>query len=389
MKKTTLYVASWLLASISIQAENTITKLWEYSDATSSKPSVIGTNDIRDFDVYNGTIYIQDKDNQKLHLFSKDGNFKQSMNSGPYHIISFDQGGNLVFCNATPSQMALKLYNFNTKSLDNLYTLTTGVQIDHPTLAGNLKAGTGYLYGLPEGGNMYSITTNNGTPSGYNICPLSTVASDVNYVIPVNADSVIICLRSNKIFYYDIKNNQEGAILVSGNQNTESIGGSYFEYKGERYLVQAYQSEGNHLGAFRVYNITDPNNVYTQYERTTNLGANDNTLSKAVHFETEVQPDGVYIYQLVPKNGIAAYKLAEDGDTKIESNNIQAERIYSQDGKLFVSGTATGDKVTVYNLQGKKLYETVANGDIVIDNMPINEFVIVQTTNQALKISIR
>lgn len=388
MKTYALCIATLLFAGMSAQADNVVQKLWEHSEATSSKPSVIGTSDIRDFDYHNGSIYIQDKENQQLHRFSKDGIFEESLNSGAYHIINFDHSGNLIFCNASDTKMELKSYNFNTQTLNSIYTLGMGVHIDHPTIWGDLKTGIGYIYGIPSGSSLFRITTHNGIPSGYNISMMSSYASDINYTIPVNNDSVIICLGSNKIFYYDITNDREGDVLLQGSQKTESIGGSYFEYKGQRYLVQAYQSGGNHLGAFKIYNITNPNDVFMQYDHPTNLGSTDNTLSKAVHFETEVKPDGVYIYQFVPKNGIAAYKLYDESDTKVEAAKDLTNHIYSYEGKLFISDII-GEKVTIYNLQGGKLYEATVNGDMVISNLPINEIVIIKTTNQALKISIR
>lgn len=65
-----------------------------------------------------------------------------------------------------------------------------------------------------------------------------------------------------------------------------------------------------------------------------------------------------------------------------------AENGYLADGKLFVNAAA-GEKVTVYNLSGQKLYETVANGEVVIDNMPLNELIIVKTGRETVKVSIR
>lgn len=320
MKKTTLCVASLLLASVSAQAGDLLVKtLWEYSDATSSKPAIIGTTDLRDFGYYGDTIYIQDKTNSKLHLFSKEGIFARTLNSAAYHAIDFDQAGNFVTTNFPVSKIEAKVYNFASQDFSNLGDVATGARTDFPTAWGNVKTGTGYIYGVPAGKTeLYRATVTDGSISNTEVYPLSSSSPGQNYVIPVNDDSVIVCLRSSKIFYYDLKQKKEGAVLVSGASQTESIGGSYFEYDDERFLIQAYKSETSYLGAFKVYNITDPENIYVEYTRAANLGTTVNSGSTAVHFETEVKPEGVYVYQFVPKNGMAAYKLYYGAETEIE-----------------------------------------------------------------------
>ena len=342
MKKITLFFAT-LLVTFSVLAETTVETLWEKSETTSSKPAQIGTIDYRDFGYFGDTIYLQDKVNSKLYLFDKNGAFLSEKQSAAYHAIDFDDVGNLISANFPVSNLDIKLYDPEKEVFTDLTIVPTGARADFPTVFGNMETGAGAVYAAPKDqAKFFRANFVDGVFTTADEFPLTTSSPGQNYIIPVDQDNVIVCLRSSRIFYYDMKAKKEGAQLLSGIPATASIGGTYFEYDEEKYLVQACSNStnGNYMGAFKIYNITDPTNVEVVFSRDTDLGKTANSGSTAVHFEAEVKPDGVFIYQFVPKNGLAAYKFHIAAETEVILPTFIDFSVFDGIGESETSGSA-------------------------------------------------
>ncbi len=389
-----------------LNAAITVTKLWERSRALSNAAANV-TVDIsttqKTIAVARDTIFLQDNVDGVIYCYSAfTGDYLTSFPSNTSDMnLTADDAGNLVLFGpegATNLKAHVREANGTYTEID----LGATKKVFFPTIIGNIQT-KAYVWTFPtiSGGteaSAYCFEVTNKLVSNVkliNLNILKTLTGRNHFATPISSDSVILNMPNGFTAFID-KNKTYAAIgdMAIFIRNTVPVandfptqnGGEYFVYRGRKYFVQGcVNSTGGlkYAGAFKIYDVTNPASVSIFYERTTNLGV-EALAPEIMHFQAVVKPDGVYIYQYAPQNGMAAYKLADDTPTALTENGVISS-CYAENGVIKVVAPL-GERVELYNLAGQLITSTTTCESVTSFDAEANHFVIVRVAGQTHKV---
>lgn len=389
-----------------LNAAITVTKLWERSRALSNAAANV-TVDIsttqKTIAVARDTIFLQDNVDGVIYCYSAfTGDYLTSFPSNTSDMnLTADDAGNLVLFGpegATNLKAHVREANGTYTEID----LGATKKVFFPTIVGNIQT-KAYVWTFPtiSGGteaSAYCFEVTNKLVSNVkliNLNILKTLTGRNHFATPISSDSVILNMPNGFTAFID-KNKTYAAtgdmaifirnsVPVANDFPTQN-GGEYFVYRGRKYFVQGcVNSTGGlkYAGAFKIYDVTNPASVSIFYERTTNLGV-EALAPEIMHFQAVVKPDGVYIYQYAPQNGMAAYKLADDTPTALTENGVISS-CYAENGVIKVVAPL-GERVELYNLAGQLITSTTTCESVTSFDAEANHFVIVRVAGQTHKV---
>lgn len=406
MMKKQLSLFALLVISFQLFATVTVTPLWERSRALSNAAANV-TVDIsttqKTIAVARDTIFLQDNVDGVIYCYSAfTGDYLTSFPSNTSDMnLTADDAGNLVLFGpegATNLKAHVREANGTYTEID----LGATKKVFFPTIIGNIQT-KAYVWTFPtiSGGteaSAYCFEVTNKLVSNVkliNLNILKTLTGRNHFATPISSDSVILNMPNGFTAFID-KNKTYAAIgdMAIFIRNTVPVandfptqnGGEYFVYRGRKYFVQGcVNSTGGlkYAGAFKIYDVTNPASVSIFYERTTNLGV-EALAPEIMHFQAVVKPDGVYIYQYAPQNGMAAYKLADDTPTALTENGVISS-CYAENGVIKVVAPL-GERVELYNLAGQLITSTTTCESVTSFDAEANHFVIVRVAGQTHKV---
>ena len=406
MMKKQLSIFALLVISFQLFATVTVTPLWERSRALSNAAANV-TVDIsttqKTIAVARDTIFLQDNVDGVIYCYSAfTGDYLTSFPSNTSDMnLTADDAGNLVLFGpegATNLKAHVREANGTYTEID----LGATKKVFFPTIIGNIQT-KAYVWTFPtiSGGteaSAYCFEVTNKLVSNVkliNLNILKTLTGRNHFATPISSDSVILNMPNGFTAFID-KNKTYAAIVdmaifirntvpVANDFPTQN-GGEYFVYRGRKYFVQGcVNSTGGlkYAGAFKIYDVTNPASVSIFYERTTNLGV-EALAPEIMHFQAVVKPDGVYIYQYAPQNGMAAYKLADDTPTALTEHEVISS-CYAENGVVKVVAPL-GERVELYNLAGQLITSTTTCESVTSFDAEANHFVIVRVAGQTHKV---
>lgn len=406
MMKKQLSIFALLVISFQLFATVTVTPLWERSRALSNAAANV-TVDIsttqKTIAVARDTIFLQDNVDGVIYCYSAfTGDYLTSFPSNTSDMnLTADDAGNLVLFGpegATNLKAHVREANGTYTEID----LGATKKVFFPTIIGNIQT-KAYVWTFPtiSGGteaSAYCFEVTNKLVSNVkliNLNILKTLTGRNHFATPISSDSVILNMPNGFTAFID-KNKTYAAIgdMAIFIRNTVPVandfptqnGGEYFVYRGRKYFVQGcVNSTGGlkYAGAFKIYDVTNPASVSIFYERTTNLGV-EALAPEIMHFQAVVKPDGVYIYQYAPQNGMAAYKLADDTPTALTEHEVISS-CYAENGVVKVVAPL-GERVELYNLAGQLITSTTTCESVTSFDAEANHFVIVRVAGQTHKV---
>ena len=406
MMKKQLSLLALLVISFQLFATVTVTPLWERSRALSNAAANV-TVDIsttqKTIAVARDTIFLQDNVDGVIYCYSAfTGDYLTSFPSNTSDMnLTADDAGNLVLFGpegATNLKAHVREANGTYTEID----LGATKKVFFPTIIGNIQT-KAYVWTFPtiSGGteaSAYCFEVTNKLVSNVkliNLNILKTLTGRNHFATPISSDSVILNMPNGFTAFID-KNKTYAAIgdMAIFIRNTVPVandfptqnGGEYFVYRGRKYFVQGcVNSTGGlkYAGAFKIYDVTNPASVSIFYERTTNLGV-EALAPEIMHFQAVVKPDGVYIYQYAPQNGMAAYKLADDTPTALTEHDVISS-CYAENGVVKVVAPL-GERVELYNLAGQLITSTTTCESVTSFDAEANHFVIVRVAGQTHKV---
>ena len=406
MMKKQLSLFALLVISFQLFATVTVTPLWERSRALSNAAANV-TVDIsttqKTIAVARDTIFLQDNVDGVIYCYSAfTGDYLTSFPSNTSDMnLTADDAGNLVLFGpegATNLKAHVREANGTYTEID----LGATKKVFFPTIIGNIQT-KAYVWTFPtiSGGteaSAYCFEVTNKLVSNVkliNLNILKTLTGRNHFATPISSDSVILNMPNGFTAFID-KNKTYAAIgdMAIFIRNTAPVandfptqnGGEYFVYRGRKYFVQGcVNSTGGlkYAGAFKIYDVTNPASVSIFYERTTNLGV-EALAPEIMHFQAVVKPDGVYIYQYAPQNGMAAYKLADDTPTALTEHDVISS-CYAENGLVKVVAPL-GERVELYNLAGQLITSTTTCESVTSFDAEANHFVIVRVAGQTHKV---
>lgn len=409
MKKLILF-SLFVASSSMLSATITVTKLWERSRAAANaaeRVKITDTSSQRTIAVADDTIFLSDNntttwgEKSMIHCYSvTNGDFLGSFVSRQGDNVTLVDDANHI---ATIGNEGASSFDLSIREADGTYTLVPlGPTYKNamPAVLGNFKD-TSYIFTFVANETQirrYTIVNNvvTGAIKTVTIPDLpSTYRTRETSVMPINKDLVVVTMFSAFSAPIDM-NHGDYAFLslnrfitknepVSEAGATTQLGGEIFAYKGRLYLVQGWtpSTENMYAGSFKIYDITDENNVTVVYEHADNLGHGYDTF-KTVSFQVVIKADGVYIYQFVPTSGMAAFKMVVDTPTALTDHSLKSS-CYAEDGLVKVVAPL-GERVELYNLAGQLITSTMACESITSLDAASNHIVIVRVAGETHKV---
>lgn len=253
----------------------------------------------------------------------------------------------VVYSNDFASNKNVTLYNMNDAVN---YDETLG-RADYYSASGNLLSGTGYLYYIYNNDNrVIRETIVNGVHNSSEILTLDAynTESTENYAFPIGTDGNYIATLRNQIVIDNNKN-----IVANSLSRSTRAGGTTIDFDGKKFIILpdelANATEGNFIVSF----MTTANSDYSalvpvmQKNYTSTEGANVATLAND---EAEVAGnwlfaevgtwdagDCVYIYQYVPGERFAKYRLYRSDTFPATDVNIAISTTYNDDDTEILS----------------------------------------------------
>lgn len=407
MMKKQLSLFALLLISFQLFAAVTVTPLWERSrnlNNAATNVTIDASTKQKTIAVARDTIFLQDNSDALIYCYSAaTGDYLTSFASNTSDMnLTADDAGNLVLFGpegATNIKAHVREANGTYTEID---LGAIPVKAYYPTIIGDIQT-KAYVWVFPmvssTGGSLYCYEITNKVVSAIKTVNLDFLKTNFagrnHFVTPISSDSAIINVHNGITSFFDkrttytktgdLKTFIRGSVPVVNtlpNQN----GGDYFVYKGRKYFVQGVvgTSDLKYAGAFRIYDVTNPSNVTIFYERMTDLGVEAFAEPQIMHFQAVVKPDGVYIYQYAPQNGMAAYKLADDTPTALTEHEVISS-CYAENGVVKVVAPL-GERVELYNLAGQLITSTTTCESVTSFDAEANHFVIVRVAGQTHKV---
>ncbi len=411
MKKIVLF--SFLLTSTCmLNAAITVTKLWERSRAggnAAERVKITDTSSQRTIAVANDTIFLSDNnasvgDNSSLiHCYSTaNGDFLESFNSPDGDNVTLADDANHIATIGTEGASYLDLSIREPNGQYTKISLGPTYKLALPAVMGDFNS-TAYVFTFVANDKQirrYTLVNKEivGEIKTVTITDLpSTYTTRETSVMPLTKDLVAVTMQQGFTTYIDMNHGDYTyASLnrfitkekpVAGAVLPIQLGGDVFTYKGRVYLVQGWTHslvQGEmYSGAFKIYDITDPDNVSVVYTHTEDLG-HGYTSFCTVSFQAVVKADGVYIYEYVPTSGMAAYKFVDDSTVALVENSASSS-CYVEDGVVKVVAPL-GKRVELYNLAGQLITSTTTCQPITSLNAANHHVVIVRIAGEVHKV---
>ncbi len=306
----------------------TFSKLWSFAQDKSGYLTT-GSNN-RSIAHYNGKLYIPQKDKGTFH----------EVNASTGKLIATRTIGTSSFLHhnlriTDDGQMLLGNTEAGTKVTSNITVLTSNV-----SSGGQATAGTGLMGGRSDffytygnwNGTGYLIAANNeieadsatgGTTMKFTKIPFSngklgTAVNLSNTMLPSSYASAKIIPVDDKTFLASsignapsLHNLATGDVLDNfGEIQPEPVGTNgvaVFTIHGHRYIVAAL----DRAGSFEIYDVTQGLSKATKMADMTGASLGDKAKNDlaTIDFCTYISGNDVYIYELAPNIGIAAYKF--------------------------------------------------------------------------------
>ncbi len=363
--------------------------LWTQTPSTLSCLSTAGNN--RSMAYYDGKLYITDKAAGAYHIINAStGAFQQTDKVGytdfEQHNIRITQDGQMLFGNtgsASSASAALKLraWNMNTETMTALGTFTLGSRTDYFYPYGKWND-AGFLMVLSNTGKLMKISYAGGALGSAQTLSTLTLKKEPNgdgaksaKAIPASSTAFYSTATHNIPVKYSVSGTTVQKEEEFGDEQPASVGASglgLFSLHGHQYMITPTDS----LGGFDIFDITDGLASATRViSPTPKLGTTKNT-AMTIDYCTRVVGDDAYIYELVPDNGLRAYKFTftpKSTATVLEDVATQAQVLPTLTGvSVFFEGT---ERVAIYTVNGTQLMIATATNGFTFD-LPQGAYII-------------
>ncbi len=358
--------------------EGTITfdsnALWTQVPSTATTwLSTSGNN--RSMAYYDGQLYISDRTYGAAAYHVVDaatGDFVQTLDLSTtdfcQHNLRITTDGQMLFGNTGSGSDKLTVRACSGSILSDLNTsIVIAGRSDYFYPYGNWDE-SGFLLALANTGALVKVPYANSSLGTATTLTAITLKQDPNdgkapksaKAIPASATAFYSTATYNIPVKYSINGSQ--ILEEFGDERPAEVGASglgLFSIHGHNYMITLTDS----LGGFEIFDITDGLDSATRVIMPVPALGSTNNSAMTIDFCTHVSGNDVYIYQLVPNNGLRAYKftftpksLATAVD-EIVSNVVvrptvegvslsftgkQQVTIYSANGTLVRTGWATG-----------------------------------------------
>lgn len=357
--------------------------VWERSTTLGNAPDNIDGTNAQQGSASNGIFYVNNKKEQKLHIFGNEAQYLGSIDGGNGYGCDCDDAGNIVIRNDGDNGTDHKFIiypagttveNPGTK-VEAEATLPLSGQVNFISASGNVMSKEGgYIYMYPNGQTAVCvITMKEGAVTAVNSYNgLSLTGSTAGYVIPMenNPKKWIYQVRNGGYYTYDNGKNidllTESASTTAPARNS-SVGGEYIKLCDHEIFI--HSSGANYKGGFTVRNLT-LGSVIASIDPIGTLGyttGGNYSVANWVRAE-KIDENSCYIYQYCPANGMAVYKLydknATSGIDKIATGEKKALKVAPNPVIDVVKATTDKDITTIglYNFVGSMI-----NADCNID----------------------
>ncbi|HRU73282.1 MAG TPA: hypothetical protein P5206_07330 [Paludibacteraceae bacterium] len=389
MRNLSFVVVACLLV-VNAFAEISVTKLWERSVAEGNVAANlqvgISTSQCA-IAVSNDTIFLADNNPAMIYCYSiANGDYLTAFTAAAgNNFVQADAAGHIVTFGPEGASY-LNMWQRGT-ALDSVVQFGATYKEALPAVYGDL-ATTGYVFTfVSTQKQIRRYTVNNFKITACTTISITDLAATyvsgrTTCVMPINKDEVVINIDKGYSTLVDMRHGdyttaQLNRFITKNVPVADAVfptqcGGTVFMYKNRTYLVQGWGLSVNtdvYGGSFKIYDITDLNNVTVVFQRDDVLGGNNAATYEILHFQAVEKPDGVYIYEYALLNGMAAYKLS-DTSTAVDDAIFGAKNVFCAEGRLHITATEAGN-VEVFSLMGQKLLSepvAVGNNELMLAN---------------------
>ena len=298
--------------------------VWERCTTLGNAPDHIDGTNAQQGSASKGIFYVNDKSEQKLHIFGNEAQYLGSIAGGKGYGCDCDDAGNVVIRNdvETGTDHKFIIYPAGT-TVDNPgtkvevdATLPLSGQVNFISASGDVMSQEGgYIYMYPNGQTAVCvITMKEGTVTAVNsYTGLSLTGSTAGYVIPMsnNPTKWIYQVRTSGYYSYDDGKNtalMAGSASTTAPARNSTVGGEYIELSGHEIFI--HNSGAHYKGGFTVRDLTS-GSVVTSIDPIGTLGyetGGNYSVANWVRAE-KINESSCYLYQYCPANGMAVYKL--------------------------------------------------------------------------------
>ncbi len=348
------------------------TAIW--SKTTSDVSYITLANNNRSMAYYDGRLYIADKALGGYHVVdAATGNLEETISVGytdfAQHNLRITQDGQMLFGNtgsaSTNAIIRLRSWNMTTNVMSELTKTSITGRSDYFYSYGDWNK-SGFLLALANTGALVKIPYLNGevqlaetlTPITLTSTPKSAKA------IPVSATAFYATATHNIPVKYSLENSK--VLEEFGVEKPMAVGASglgCFTLHGHNYLITLTDS----LGGFEIFDVTNgleqAHRIITPVEP---LGTTDNS-AMTIDFCTHVDGNDAYIYQLVPNNGLRAYKFTftpQSLETQVETTIVEKN--------VRVCATSDGVEVVFEDVELVSIYSI--NGTLISQGLAAERY---------------
>ncbi len=349
------------------------TAIWTKTTADVTYLSTSANN--RSMAYYNGRLYISDRTAGGYHVVDPaNGNLIGTVLTGETgfyaHNLRITNDGQMLLGNtgsASASSLVVKSWNMNTETLTSLSSDKLTGRCDFFYPYGNWNS-AGYVLALTNDGNrLMHIPFSNGVLGTASILTNSSLPTGKSVkAIPAGEDVFYASAHSTIPTKHSLA---DGSLLESFGTvqpvaNAGASGIAHFTIHGNSYLITPTDA----LGGFDIFDITSGlNNATRVITPVVQLGTTENT-AYTIDFCTHIDGNDVYIYQLVPCNGLRAYKFTftpESVETKLETIESNVRIFSTLNGvEVLFDGT---EMVSIYSINGTLISQGVATEHYACD----------------------
>ena len=307
-------LSAYFVKEYNVEPTFTIEKVWEKAEVPSSTAEgyqAVG---------WDGKIYMQDRTNSKIQVFSEENNtYTEYATSGTGQQIAVDEAGNLIVLNNT------NFYDTPTSVLIYAKGTANGTAISfelkNPARCDFFSA-SGDIYS-PEGGYVYFYCAGKTVINRLKIANGAATASDIttdvvggsiyqtgsnqNHVIVDIFGNLVTHARSNSVDWINVYTN-ECAKFTLPSIKLGTLGGCSFELGGKE-LWAYHAGATNYSSEWNLYNMTDgkflSDTILYAVDKTNSTNNAANWLNVQV-----VDEKTAYIYQFCPKKAVALWKVS-------------------------------------------------------------------------------
>ncbi len=260
-------------------------------------------------------VFVQNATTGKMLRFSlRDGSYEGMVESvaGAY-AVEKDDAGNVVFFIKKDSGVQPVVFDLaEGKIIREFDTYETDIACEYPNVSGNLLSGKASIWVVPNSKKeLRQLVFENGQYQRTETYELSKQNRNFNYVTPINNDTVIVNVRTQGLFLYDVINKQETS-FISGSNISTACGGTYFKYGEGRFFAQAHKSTTYSKGAFKVFNISEIDNINEIFYRQWDLGRGTNLSGSCAKFDYVPLQDSIYLVEYVAGIGLVCYRIYDE-----------------------------------------------------------------------------